>query len=98
MDCNYFRQNLPYKVEVLNGQLIVSNRDYKEIYKVKIKDEKKVQNLFERIASSRPDCLRPTSCFLYDDATDPVGNKQSFDKDFMADYLKRLNILFIEVF
>lgn len=97
MGNNYFKRCMPYKVEELNGQLLFLNRDYEVIYKEDIKDEIKVQNLLKRVSLPRADCLRSSSCYLYDAQTDPVGNEQGFDNELMNDYLKRLTILMIEM-
>ena len=97
MDNFFFRQCMPYKVEIIENNLLIYNRDYKVVFNVINVDVKNALPILEKIACDRDDCLREHSCYLYDTATDPVNNENGFNKYLMEEYLKRLSIMFSEM-
>jgi hypothetical protein len=90
MDNHFFRQCFPYKVACTERTIEVYNRQYEKVFEGYLPKQFDKINLFSTIAADRPDCIRESECFLYDDQTCPVANEKGLSKTLFKEYEKRL--------
>ena len=90
MDNYFFRQCFPYKVALTEKTIEVFNRQYVKIFEGYLPKRFDKEQMFLKIASNRPDCIRSNECVLYDDQTNPVANEKGFSKSLFNEYEKRL--------